>query len=107
MFVATNMTGIKRAKLFTPFPSDYVRSVLKKVGVVKRCFGYWPHELQVGRRLRGGGYHQGDHTVSGWVSGSFSQRHHSNICRLSLLRPTAVRVGSRRPDEFFTYLFVL
>ena len=51
MFVATNMTGIKKAKLFSPFPSDYVRSVLKKVGVVKRCFGYWPHELQVGRRL--------------------------------------------------------
>lgn len=45
------MSGIKKADLFSPFPSTYVKSVLKKVGVDKRCFGYWPHELQVGRWL--------------------------------------------------------
>jgi hypothetical protein len=46
MFVATKMSGMKTT-LFCPTPDDYVPSVLKKVGVAKRCFGYWAHELQV------------------------------------------------------------
>ena len=45
-FVATKMNGMKPA-LFCPTPDDYVRSVLKKVGVTFKCHGYWPHELQV------------------------------------------------------------
>jgi hypothetical protein len=45
-FVATKMSGMKPA-LFCPTPDDYVRSVLKKVGVTFKCHGYWPHELQV------------------------------------------------------------
>ena len=49
--VATNMSGIEEPGLLTPSPSDYVRSVLKKVGVLKRCSGYWPHDVQVGNRL--------------------------------------------------------
>ncbi|XP_028414382.1 inactive hydroxysteroid dehydrogenase-like protein 1 isoform X2 [Dendronephthya gigantea] len=44
-YVATNMTGMKPG-LFSPAPDDYVRAVLKKVGISSRCFGYWPHELQ-------------------------------------------------------------
>ncbi len=47
LVVATKMSGVKRSGLFTPFPDSYVRSVLKKVGTAERCFGYWPHELQV------------------------------------------------------------
>ena len=50
MYVATKMTG-KKPALFSPAPDDYVRSVLKKVGVISRCFGYWPHELQASKRL--------------------------------------------------------
>ena len=48
-FVATKMSGMK-PKLFCPAPDDYVRSVLKKVGVTLKCHGYWPHELQVNDR---------------------------------------------------------
>ncbi|CAB3989842.1 Estradiol 17-beta-dehydrogenase 12 [Paramuricea clavata] len=45
LFVATKMSG-KKPALFCPTPDDYVRSVLKKVGVTLKCHGYWPHELQ-------------------------------------------------------------
>ena len=45
--VATKMSGMKTAGLFSPFPDTFVRAVLEKVGKAKRCFGYWPHELQV------------------------------------------------------------
>ena len=48
--VATNMSGIEEPSFLTPSASDYVRSVLKKVGVLKRCSGYWPHDVQVGKR---------------------------------------------------------
>ncbi len=48
MYVATNMSAMQPA-LFTPAPDDYVRSVLKKVGVTLKCFGYWPHELQASK----------------------------------------------------------
>lgn len=49
----TNMSSpfVRKAKLTVPLPSDYVRCMLKKVGVAKRSFGYWPHELQVGGGL--------------------------------------------------------
>ena len=54
----TNMSSpfVRKAKLTVPLPSDYVRCMLKKVGVAKRSFGYWPHELQVGG---GGGVNKG------------------------------------------------
>ena len=53
--VLTNMSGVflERASLSAPLPCDYVRSVLKKVGLAKSCFGYWPHELQVGGGQKG------------------------------------------------------
>uniref|UniRef100_UPI0037552293 hypothetical protein n=1 Tax=Salmonella sp. s54412 TaxID=3160128 RepID=UPI0037552293 len=44
--VATKMSGVKKMSLFVPSPDNYVRAVLKKVGVSEKCFGYWPHELQ-------------------------------------------------------------
>ena len=62
------MTGIRKARLFAPFPNTYVKSVLKKVGVVKRCFGYWPHELQVGKWLAEWVNQRSScHWVGGWV----------------------------------------
>ena len=50
MYVATKMTG-RQPALISPAPDDYVRSVLKKVGVTSRCFGYWPHELLASKRF--------------------------------------------------------
>ncbi|CAB3987877.1 very-long-chain 3-oxoacyl- reductase [Paramuricea clavata] len=46
LIVATKMSGVKRSGFFSPFPDSFVGSVLKKVGAARRCFGYWPHELQ-------------------------------------------------------------
>ena len=46
LWVATKMSSLEPA-LFSPAPEDYVRPVLDKVGITLRCFGYWPHELQV------------------------------------------------------------
>jgi 17beta-estradiol 17-dehydrogenase / very-long-chain 3-oxoacyl-CoA reductase len=45
--VATKMSGVKKSSLFSPYPDTYVKSVLARVGIAKRCFGYWPHELNV------------------------------------------------------------
>ena len=65
----TNMSSpfVRKAKLTVPLPSDYVRCMLKKVGMAKRSFGYWPHELQVGRGRENKGVIKAVVVCLGWL----------------------------------------
>ena len=45
------MSKIRRASLFIPGPSEFVRSALSIVGIEANTCGYWPHALMVSRNF--------------------------------------------------------
>ena len=47
--VATNMSKVRRATWMAPTPDQFVESALKRVGILQKTPGYYPHSLLVSR----------------------------------------------------------
>lgn len=45
--VATNMSKVRHASWMAPTPEQFVESALKRVGILQRTPGYYPHSLMV------------------------------------------------------------
>ncbi|XP_034230902.1 very-long-chain 3-oxoacyl-CoA reductase [Thrips palmi] len=45
--VATNMSKVRRATWMSPTPDQFVESALKRVGILEKTPGYYPHSLLV------------------------------------------------------------
>lgn len=48
--VATNMSKVRRATWMSPTPDQFVESALKRVGILEKTPGYYPHSLLVSTR---------------------------------------------------------
>jgi len=46
-YVVSKLSKIRRSNLMTPYPDQYVRSALARLGVESRTTGYWVHDIML------------------------------------------------------------